>query len=682
MLHGFPLPYPDELFWSLLARFAGRFQSWSQKTFFANLFGTATVLPSIDFPSHLRTISSKLLPGHPCTADVLLRDHSCYPWFAPFLPSERAKALREGLLGRGSSSTWTVAGLTSGRIKTPEYLRFCPACLREDLTQSRELHWRRLHQFAGIVCCTKHSTVLAYSSTPRIRQFRKWRFELPSSDLADVTPQALEDAIPLRIAKLGEALLTQQWPCLGLEALRNSHLEILVKHGLAKRASSIRVDIGKLLAVVQSNCSAEYLKGVGCVGQRWIEEVVRKNESAQPPIRHLLLLACVGEQLQALLEPPNPQLVSTVPIERAAITCQNHLCPARNNRAAAFKAEVFCKPLGGMVEVYECPTCGQVQRRCTAGHERIWVREYGFLWHAKLKALWHDPSQGYREMSKALGRSSDTIKSQAIKAGLPIPRPGETKTSVRRFRHLLTSRASSRDRKIAELRRKWLDARRIHPNWNSSQLRRSFPAVYGSLYRYDWDWLMAHQPVTRRWWPKGIPRCDWPARDAALAHVISAKAKALKSRANPGNRLTPLALAKAVGIDTWLNSRLDKLPKSRWALINEADTTVDFAMRHVVRMPGVDAAFFQLRTIPPGESRKAFRTPRKTLVREGKILLLQVKIFAPDANSDRVVAACGLAAKSLVLKTSPFRASLWGGTPAGCGKSKSELDRDLQDPAF
>jgi hypothetical protein len=138
MLHGFPIPCADELLYSLIARYAHRYNYPKPTAVFEELFGTTTLTATVDFPSRLRHLMAELVPGHPCGTIKILSDHTFLPWYAPFLPRERVEQVRDALLENGGSSILSRIGLIAGRVPVPPFLRFCPACLQEDINSSIE----------------------------------------------------------------------------------------------------------------------------------------------------------------------------------------------------------------------------------------------------------------------------------------------------------------------------------------------------------------------------------------------------------------------------------------------------------------------------------------------------------------------------------------------------------------
>lgn len=503
MILCFPTPFADEAFYSLEARYANRMRYPSPTDVFQDLFGKSTLTAVVDFPCQLRHFMAELLPGHPCGTSKLLREHTFLPWYAPFQPPERVSQLREAILASGGSGIWSRIGLNGGRVPVPPFLRFCPVCLREDLNSSGEPYWRRLHQLAGIEICPKHRVFLENSSFPRIKQSKRAHFELPSQSFLKDHPRyaGTTDEPLIRLALLGGELLSTEWPTRGLERLRSDYVRLLRQAGYTARNGSPRVCIQRLHQDLRDSYSAGLLARLGCHTDHWLMHLVRSSDSIQPPIRHLLLLSFLGASLRDFFGEEN--LGAVKPPEKSNIACQNNLCPVRGTQVAVFVREEFSNPMGGYVEFYRCETCGQTRLRCLAGHERTWIRDYGFLWKKKLTQLWNDPSLGFRQMMRILGCSADTVKSQALKTGLAFPRPGRKRTSILRFKHLLRSKSTVLAKKIEHLRTRWLSVWRRNAGDSIRKLRIRAPAVYASLYRYDRAWLKANQPIKQQWWPKG-----------------------------------------------------------------------------------------------------------------------------------------------------------------------------------
>ena len=68
MIGYFPEPYPDELFYSLCARFGERMRYPHKSTVMRELLGAEGTVAVVDFPSRLGFFMEALPPGHPLKA--------------------------------------------------------------------------------------------------------------------------------------------------------------------------------------------------------------------------------------------------------------------------------------------------------------------------------------------------------------------------------------------------------------------------------------------------------------------------------------------------------------------------------------------------------------------------------------------------------------------------------------
>jgi hypothetical protein len=92
MMSRFPDAYPDELFYSIAARFADRMQHLRQAAPMHALFGARHGVPAIELPHKLELLVSALPPGNNYTAEMLIDQHTLLPYYAPFLAEKRMSA--------------------------------------------------------------------------------------------------------------------------------------------------------------------------------------------------------------------------------------------------------------------------------------------------------------------------------------------------------------------------------------------------------------------------------------------------------------------------------------------------------------------------------------------------------------------------------------------------------------
>jgi len=146
----FPEPLPDELFYSIVARYA-MMSGLSGGGVRLDLFGHSKYRVT-SLPTALKPLLSRLPPGHPFTVRKLVEAHTSFPYYRPFLPSERVqKAMR--LMRYGGRNLGAFAtGMKNLRLRHSGTLRWCSECVVSDQGAHGLPYWHRVHQLPGGVC--------------------------------------------------------------------------------------------------------------------------------------------------------------------------------------------------------------------------------------------------------------------------------------------------------------------------------------------------------------------------------------------------------------------------------------------------------------------------------------------------------------------------------------------------
>ncbi len=133
MIEHFQDPFPDEILYSVWARFSELSNFHSLSDVFEELFNKRKIKPILDLPCHLGHFFDRLPFEHGYTIDVLINDHTLLPFYAPFLPPERYQALLEQMISGNGKAVQRRAGSVSIHIPQHLYLRYCPMCAVEIL---------------------------------------------------------------------------------------------------------------------------------------------------------------------------------------------------------------------------------------------------------------------------------------------------------------------------------------------------------------------------------------------------------------------------------------------------------------------------------------------------------------------------------------------------------------------
>lgn len=156
MLGLFPKLYPDELIYSVLARYYVR-SGYSNYVFAAeDLFQNRYVRPSFDYVSPLNDEVISYLREIDNMQNVLLR-HTMFPYHCRFLPMERKNKAMQELINMGSNFRNII--LFPRRTKTPS-MRYCPLCAADERKNYGETYWHRLHQIYELPVCPVHKCFL------------------------------------------------------------------------------------------------------------------------------------------------------------------------------------------------------------------------------------------------------------------------------------------------------------------------------------------------------------------------------------------------------------------------------------------------------------------------------------------------------------------------------------------
>ena len=293
MIGHFPTILPDELFYSVCARYGARVDYSSERLLLLELFGCEAATATIDLPARLNHFASALPSGSALTADRVIDKNTLLPFHSHFLPSERVKQIRSSMRQSNGAAPYMCSGLSATRIPAPTHLKFCPKCIRKDQRAFDEPYWHRLHQLSGVEVCPLHKVFLENSSVS-LRAARKLHqfvsveqaFLNPSSrplDLDDRDHQVL-----LRVARDASWLLKHPSKGNDLESLYNRYLRILHDRGLAIFSGNIRVN--ELLEQFGDFYSADLLKMLHCEFSgnnhrktNWLLKLVRQPRNSHHP---------------------------------------------------------------------------------------------------------------------------------------------------------------------------------------------------------------------------------------------------------------------------------------------------------------------------------------------------------------------------------------------------------------
>ena len=136
----FPVPYPDELLYSTVARAGVHFGITSPKQLLDEVFGDRKVVATADLPSHIEAIADKYPASLGLTPEKLVYGHTLFPLYAPFIPESRRLQVLEAMKLRAKGAVHLALGVTTSLVRRSKHFRICPECLEESISRAMEMN--------------------------------------------------------------------------------------------------------------------------------------------------------------------------------------------------------------------------------------------------------------------------------------------------------------------------------------------------------------------------------------------------------------------------------------------------------------------------------------------------------------------------------------------------------------
>lgn len=164
MIVQFPDFYPDELVYSLLARYYTR-TGYMCYTFAAeDLFKRKTVKPDIEFFNRLTGEGIKNIT-RTMSLERIIREHTMFPYYARFIDKGRREKAFDSLMSMDGKH-YNLLPVRKKRDASVRYLRYCPICAKEDRKRYSETYWHRVHQMPDVRICPTHFCKLLDTDIP------------------------------------------------------------------------------------------------------------------------------------------------------------------------------------------------------------------------------------------------------------------------------------------------------------------------------------------------------------------------------------------------------------------------------------------------------------------------------------------------------------------------------------
>ena len=183
MIAFFPEPYPDELAYSLFARYHVHSGHLTFRATAEDLFQNKDAIPNPEFFAPLSEEVCNILTRN-STMETFIAEHTMLPYYIRFLPLERRRKAMNLLLAM-DRTFYDAIYVRQKKSERRQHMRYCPLCATADREQHGETYWHRKHQLPGVEICLEHRCRLENSSNGITVESQ--RFKLVHAEL--VIPQ-------------------------------------------------------------------------------------------------------------------------------------------------------------------------------------------------------------------------------------------------------------------------------------------------------------------------------------------------------------------------------------------------------------------------------------------------------------------------------------------------------------
>jgi hypothetical protein len=308
--HFFPAAFPDETLHSVLSRYARLCGGHSRKAAFTGNRAAVSFTQNVAFPCRLDDLVESLPPGTDLSVSKIITRHTVLPYYAPFLTDDQMQHARTSMAGDGK---WLMLklGVNASRIEGASRVRFCPACLNEDVVRVGAAYWHRVHQLPGVLVCPHHGDSLRMVD-PSWYSRNSWQLHLP--DDAEVQAHSHQVTVGLeafptlhQIALRSMQLLTLALNPLSPIALRACLMQRAAESGLT-RGKSQRLDLCRLAAHMVGFFNAlptawEYSilgESPADLPATWVTKLLRRPRHTHHPLKYIVLATALGVDLAHL----------------------------------------------------------------------------------------------------------------------------------------------------------------------------------------------------------------------------------------------------------------------------------------------------------------------------------------------------------------------------------------------
>lgn len=319
-------PYKDELIYSAIARYHFYSGNTDFKDTIEECFGKRTMIPMLELGGRLEYLANKLKGKY--TAEKIINNNTIFSYYAPFMDKKGKFEILNYMKLKGSSSICTKVGMVAGEICKKNYIAYCPLCSKEDIEENGESYIHREHQLQGIILCPHHGCKLKSYDKNRLdaSKIEYIRFEKELLNLEVNNEEISNYEKHLRLAKEAYYLLEKDLNNEDKVSISNKYKYFLYQKGLARSTGTIKQR--ELYEEFTNYYGIEFLTSLESNidfnnEYNWLKVITRNSKRSTHPIRHLLLMDFLCEDIEIFFKVNSMHTTSKIPIKKYNIKDAN-----------------------------------------------------------------------------------------------------------------------------------------------------------------------------------------------------------------------------------------------------------------------------------------------------------------------------------------------------------------------
>lgn len=553
----FPTPYPDECFYSIFCRYYVRSGISSPEAATRKFFRSdrSVLVSTVYFPRKFELLDYWVDPESGITGGDLICNHTSYPYHSVShvddLYQQMEEAIRSGIPESGIERTVRRMMSKSKYVSEGQYLRYCPACAREDFHKYGEAYWHRIPQLPGIVYCPEHGCRIRDSDAT----FEEMRVRIyPASyvlrnirDSAESTQRYKENYF--FVARETAWLLGHGREFGGYKNISRKYRKCMIERGYADYRGIIcdrQAFVNDFREMYGEGFISEILpySGNPLYWLRYLQESIGFNLR---PLHHILLMGFFAGSAREFMD---MEMEPTQPYGNGPWPCANSLC-AHYKEDVAERTDI--RKMGSEVWAwFECPHCGMKYRRTKHRQpfekylQEPCISDRGFLYGQRLKECLSDKGMTVKAISEKLGTDARTVVEYARRNSIDL---GGSRKRRRRYKD-----GNARRERTEFYRVRILEELQERQLLSCKDLKECIPGAYEWMIEEDAEWLhskLTHEYDKPRWQ-------EWGA--AALIELKAAYAE-IQASGDHRKRVNISWLARVAGLNRDdIYARLPYLP--------------------------------------------------------------------------------------------------------------------------